>query len=131
MNQQPPPPAPADLHAPYLTRMMLIRRYSYLTLKFSHPIISESERWEASWNGGNAAEDTETALLAKVLEELQDCGDEGHLRETTGEKRDPTNAENIILLTQSLTCVFCDARERVITLYHPSPTVAESSQDPR
>jgi hypothetical protein len=43
MEQQPPPPAPADLNAPYVLRMMLIRRYRYLTLKFSNPIISESD----------------------------------------------------------------------------------------
>jgi hypothetical protein len=128
MEQQPLVPAPADLNAPYVLRMMLIRRYRYLTLKFSNPIISESGRWEASWNGGNAAADTEPALLAKVLEELQDCGDEGHLWETTAEKRDPANSENVIL-TQRLACAFCDDKERVITLYHPNPTVGESSQN--
>jgi len=127
MEEQPPPLAPAGLNAPYALRMMLIRRYRYLTLKFSNPVISESGRWEASWNGGSAAEDTETALLAKVLDELQDCGDEGHLWETTGEKRDPINSENVIL-TQRLACAFCDEKERVITLYHPNPTTTESSQ---
>ncbi len=128
MEEQPPPLAPAGLNAPYALRMTLIRRYWYLTVKFSNPIISESGRWEASWNGGNAAEDTETALLSKVLEEFQDCGGEGHLWETTGEKRDPGNSENIIL-TQRLACAFCDEKERVITLYRPSPTTTESSRN--
>jgi hypothetical protein len=127
MEEQPPPLAPAGFNAPYALRMMLIRRYRYLTLKFSNPIISESGPWEASWNGCNAAEDTETALLTKVLDEFQDCGDEGHLWETTGEKRDPTNSNNVIL-TQRLACAFCDEKERVITLYHPNPTTTESSQ---
>lgn len=110
--------------------MMLIRRYSYLTLKFSNPIISESGRWEASWNGGGTTGDTENALLAKVLEELEDCGSDGHLWETTGEKRDPANSENVIL-TQRLACAYCDEKDRVMTLYHPNPTVVESSQAAR
>jgi hypothetical protein len=130
MEETPPPPATADLNAPYKLRMTLIRRYSYLTLKFSNPVISESGRWEASWNGGNTAADGEAALLAKVLEELQDCGSEGHQWEMAAEKRDPTNSDNVIF-TQRLACDYCDEKERVITLYHPNPTVTESSQDAR
>jgi hypothetical protein len=126
MEEKPPPLAPVDLNAPYSLRMMLIRRYWYLTLKFSNPIISESGRWEASWNGGNAEENTEAELMAKVLELLEDCGGEGHLWETIGEKRDSTNSDNV-LLTQRLTCVFCDEKQRVIIIYHPNPTVVESS----
>jgi hypothetical protein len=128
MEQTPPPPPPADPHAPYPLRMTLIRRYSYLTLKFSSPVISESGLWEASWNGGDTQADTEPALLAKVFEEFQDCGDEGHSWETTGEIRDPTDSEKIIL-TQRLVCNYCDGKERVITLYHPAPTAAESYPD--
>jgi hypothetical protein len=95
MEQQPPPPLPPAPHltAPYALRMMLIRRYSYLTLNFSSPIISESGRWEASWNGGRGTtEDTEAALLARVLEELQDCGAENHSWETASEGAIPSTA---------------------------------------
>jgi hypothetical protein len=127
MEEKPPPLAAIDPSQPYALRMMLIRRYWYLTLKFSHPFISESGRWEASWNGGEAVEDTEPELMLKVLDLLEDCGDEGHLWETFGEKRDPTDSNNVIL-TQRRVCAFCDAKERVITIYHPNPTVVESSQ---
>jgi hypothetical protein len=104
--------------------MMLIRRYWYLTLKFSNPFISDSGRHEASWNGGDAVADTEVELMAKVLELLEDCGGEGHSWATENEKRDPANSENL-LLTQRLKCAFCDDRERVICVYHPNPTTAE------
>jgi hypothetical protein len=126
MEENPPPLAPADPSEPYALRMMLIRRYRYLTLKFSNPLVSESGHYEASWNGGNAVADTEPELLAKVLEALEDCGSDGHLWEMAGEKRDPSDSDNL-LLTQRLTCVFCDERERVITIYHPGPTATESS----
>ena len=108
--------------------MMLIRRYWYLTLKFSNPYISDSGRHEASWNGGNAVADTEAELMAKVLELLEDCGDEGHLWETVSEKRDPANSENL-LLTQHLKCAFCDERERVICVYHPNETPTEDRSE--
>jgi hypothetical protein len=124
MQENPPPLAPIDPSAPYAVRMMLIRRYWYLTLKFSNPYISESGRHEASWNGGDAVADTEPELMAKVLELLEDCGGEGHLWETVSENRDPANSENL-LLTQHLKCVFCDERERVLCVYHPNPTPAE------
>ena len=124
MEQKPPPLAPIDPDAPYAMRMMLIRRYWYLTLKFSHPFISESGHWVASWNGGQVQAITEAGLMAKALETLEDCGDEGHLWVTVGEKRDAVNNDNVIL-TQRLKCAFCDERERVICIYHPNPTVAE------
>jgi hypothetical protein len=126
MQESPPPLAPPDPSEPYALRMTLIRRYSHLNLKFSTPIVSESGKHEASWIGGNTAADTEAALLEKVLEAMGDCGSDGHLWESRSETRDPLNNDNI-LLTQSLTCVFCDPRERVITVYHPYPTVAEGS----
>ena len=107
-------------------RMMLIRRYWYLTLKFSHPFISDSGHWEASWNGGHVEAITEAELMVKALEALEDCGSDGHLWEMAGEKRDPSDSDNL-LITQRLTCVFCDERERVITIYHPGPTATESS----
>jgi len=124
MEEKPPPLAPIDPDAPYALRMMLIRRYWYLTLKFSNPYISESGRHEASWNGGDAVADTEAELMARVLELLEDCGDEGHSWVTESESRDPANSENL-LLTQRLKCAFCDERVRVICVYHPSPTTAE------
>ena len=126
MQETPPPPAQQGPSEPYALRMTLIRRYSHLNLKFSTPIVSESGKHEASWIGGNAAADTKTALLGKVLEAMGDCGSDGHLWESRSETRDPLNSENI-LLTQSLTCVFCDPRERVITICHPYPTAAEGS----
>jgi hypothetical protein len=126
MEEKPPPLASTDLSEPYAMRTMLIRRYWYLTLRFSNPLVSESGRHEASWNGGNAVADTEPDLLAEILEALEDCGGEGHLWETVGEKRNPANSDNV-LLTQRLSCVFCDEKERVITIYHPGPTVSESS----
>lgn len=121
MEEQPPPLAPIDPDAPYALRMMFIRRYWYLTLKFSQPFISESGRWEASWNGGHAVADTEDDLMVKALEALEDCGDENHLWVTVSEKRDPVNSDNV-LLTQRLECAFCDERERLISIYHPNPT---------
>ena len=129
MEEPSPPLAPPGTGGPYTLRMMLIRRYWHLTLKFWNPLISESGKYEATWIGGNAAADTEDELLKKVLEAMGDCGSNGHLWESLSETRDPANNDNV-LLTQSLTCAFCDERERVITIYHPHPTVAEESTDP-
>jgi hypothetical protein len=118
VDENSPQLAPIDPNAPYALRMMLIRRYYYLTLKFSNPFISESGRHEASWNGGEVVADTDPELMAKVLEALEDCGDEGHLWLTVSEIRDPLNSEKM-LLTQRLKCVYCDGRERVISVYRP------------
>jgi hypothetical protein len=127
MEEKQPPLAPIDPDAPYALRMMLIRRYWYLTLKFSPPFISESGHWEASWNGGQVQASTEAELMVKALEALEDCGDENHQWQTVGEKRDPTNHDNVIL-TQRLKCAFCDDRERVICIYYPNPTVTEQHE---
>jgi hypothetical protein len=127
MQEKPPPLAPIDPSAPYAMRMMLIRRYWYLTLKFSHPFISESGHWEASWNGGQVEAITEAEMLAKVLEALEDCGSDGHLWETFGERRDPADTDNV-LLAQRRVWFLCDPKERVITIYHPGRTVAETSR---
>jgi|SRR5450756_110376 len=121
MEETPPSLAPLDPSQPYALRMTLIRRYWHLVLKFTPPYISDSGRHEASWIGGDAIADTEAELLAKVLDEMGDCGDEGHVWVSCGEKRDGDN----VLLTQRLECIFCDGRERVVTVYHPHPTVAE------
>jgi hypothetical protein len=128
MSDNAPRLAPIDSTAPYALRMMLIRRYWYLTLKFSHPYISESGRWEASWNGGNTEADTQHELLAKTLEELEDCGGEEHFWKTIDEKRDSANSDNV-LLTQRRICDFCDAKVRVISIFHPNPTAIESCPD--
>ena len=117
------PPGPSE---PYALRMTLIRRYPHLNLKFPTPIASGSGKHEASWIGGNAIADTETALLGKVLEAMGDCGTAGHLWESRSEKRDPVDNDNI-LLTQTLACAYCDPRERVITIYRPYPAAAEGS----
>jgi hypothetical protein len=119
--------SPADSNASYKLRMLLIRRYYYLTLKFTNPFVSDSGHWEASWNGGKVQAITQTEMLTKVLAELEDCGSDGHIWETFGEKRDPTNSDNL-LLSQRLFCVFCDPKERVRTIFHPNPTVLESSR---
>lgn len=124
MEETSPSLAPPDSSEPYALRRMIILRYWHLNLKFSNPLVSESRKYEASWIGGNAVADTEAGLLAKVLEAMGDCGDEGHLWVSQSEKRDPEDNDNV-LFTQRLECVFCDERERVITVYHPHPTVAE------
>jgi hypothetical protein len=126
MEETSPPLAPIDPSEPYALRRMIILRYWHLNLKFSNPLISKSRKHEASWIGGNAVADTEAGLLAKVLDAMGDCGEEGHLWVSQSEKRDPEDNDNV-LLTQRLECVFCDERERVITVYHPHPTVAEES----
>jgi hypothetical protein len=124
MEEPTPQLAPLDPAAPYALRMTLIRRYWHLVLKFSHPYVSDSGRHEASWVGGNAVAETEAELLTKVLEAMGDCADEKHLWVTESEKRDPANRDNV-LCTQRLECVFCDERERVITVYRPHPILAE------
>src|SRR5450756_3095299 len=101
MQESPPPLAPPDPSEPYALRITLIRRYSHLNLKFSNPLISESGKHEASWIGGNAAADTEAALLAEVLEAMGGCGSDGHLWGSRRETRDPLNNDNICLLYTS------------------------------
>jgi hypothetical protein len=104
-------------------RIMLWARYQHLGLKFTSP--PESERFEASWNGGSAASDDEHELISTVLMELQDCGSSRHDWITTGEIPDPNNADNT-LRTQRLACVYCDPRERVITVSSPPAADADA-----
>ena len=125
MEERPPPLAPIDPSAPYALRMMLIRRYWYLTLKFSNPFISESGRHEASWNGGEAVADTEAELMVKVLELLEDCGDEGHLWVTASEKRDPVNSENLLMTQLCHTA----SRNSTFTPVDVSPEAPTESAD--
>ena len=91
-HQPPPPPLPRGLTAPYALRMMLIRRYSYLTLKFSSPVISKF------WPLGSVVEwrprhDRRHGSRAagQSPRGMQDCGAEGHWWETTGERREPVD----------------------------------------
>jgi hypothetical protein len=67
VEEEPLQLAPIAPDAPYALRMMLIRRYWHLALKFWHPYISDSGRHEASWIGGDAIADTEEELIGKVL----------------------------------------------------------------
>lgn len=120
--------APLDPSQPYALRMALVRRYWHLVLKFTHPYLSDSGRYEASWISGDAVADTETELLAKVLEAMGDCGDEKHMWITKSEVRDPLKNDNL-LVTQRLHCPYCDKRDRTITIYHPQPTDSEVAAD--
>lgn len=128
MEEQAPPLAPMGPSQPDALRMTIIRRYWHLVLKFTPPYLSDSGNYEASWIGGSAVADTEAELLAKVLAVMGDCGGEGHLWVSESETRDPVNRDNV-LLTQRLKCSFCDERERVITVYHPHPTIAEEESE--
>jgi hypothetical protein len=76
MEEPPPQLAPIDPGQPYTLRMTLVRRYWHLCLKISHPFISESGRYEASWIGGDAVADIEDELLAKVLHAMGDSGEQ-------------------------------------------------------
>jgi hypothetical protein len=107
-----------DESTPAGLRITLAARYRHLALKFNVPSVSE--KFEASWNGGGAVADSEDELLDKVLEELQDCGTERHDWVTVSDISDPNNPDNI-LQTQRLECIYCDSRERVITISAPLP----------
>jgi hypothetical protein len=101
------------LSTPAGLRTWLEARYRHLALTFSVP--PASEKFEASWNGGSAVEDSEAELLDKVLEELQDCGTAKHEWVFVSEvphPDDPNSAQR----TQQLECVYCDSRKRVITV---------------
>jgi hypothetical protein len=107
-----------DLSTAAGIRIMLWARYQHLRLKFTMP--PESEKFEASWNGGNAVGDSEDELIAKVLEDLEDCGGQRHDWVTASEKPDPIDSGRT-LRTQRLECIYCDSRERVITIPNPPP----------
>jgi hypothetical protein len=98
-----------------------MRRYWHRVLKFYHPYISDSGRHEATWTGGSAVADTEAELLEKVLDAMGDCGSDSHSWVTVSERREGDS----VVLTQQLSCPYCDEREQMITVYHPQPTNAE------
>ena len=52
-------------------RIALVAAHAARVLKITHPYVSDSGRWEATWTGGGSAiADTEAELLADVTERL-------------------------------------------------------------
>jgi hypothetical protein len=52
-------------------RIALVAAHAARVLKITHPYVSDSGRWEASWtDGGSAVADTEDELLADVTARL-------------------------------------------------------------
>ena len=52
-------------------RIALVAAHAARVLKISHPYVSDSGRWEATWTGGGCAvADTEDELLAAVAGRL-------------------------------------------------------------
>jgi hypothetical protein len=52
-------------------RIALVAAHAARVLKITHPYVSDSGRWEATWTGGGSAvADTEDELLAHVTERL-------------------------------------------------------------
>jgi hypothetical protein len=53
------------------SRIALVAAHAPRVLKITHPYVSDSGRWEASWTGGGSAvADTEDELLADVAARL-------------------------------------------------------------
>ena len=52
-------------------RIALVTAHAGRVLKITHPYVSDSGRWEATWTGGGSAvADTEDELLAVVVARL-------------------------------------------------------------
>jgi hypothetical protein len=52
-------------------RIALVTAHAGRVLKITHPYVSDSGRWEATWTGGGSAmADTEDELLAAVAAHL-------------------------------------------------------------
>jgi hypothetical protein len=52
-------------------RIALVTAHAGRVLKITHPYVSDSGRWEATWTeGGSAVADTEDELLAAVAARL-------------------------------------------------------------
>jgi len=52
-------------------RIALVTAHAGRVLKITHPYVSDSGRWEATWTGGGSAvADTEDELLAAVADRL-------------------------------------------------------------
>ena len=53
------------------SRIALVAAHAARVLKITHPYVSDSGRWEATWpGGGSASADTEDELLADVAARL-------------------------------------------------------------
>ncbi|MGH3281996.1 MAG: hypothetical protein ACRDNW_23070 [Trebonia sp.] len=53
------------------SRIALVAAHAARVLKITHPYVSDSGRWEATWtDGGSAVADTEDELLADVAARL-------------------------------------------------------------
>lgn len=53
------------------SRIALVAAHAGRVLKITHPFVSDSGRWEATWTGGGSAmADTEDELLADVAARL-------------------------------------------------------------
>jgi hypothetical protein len=53
------------------SRIALVAAHAVRVLKITHPYVSDSGRWEATWTGGGSASaDTEDELLANVAARL-------------------------------------------------------------
>lgn len=53
------------------SRIALVAAHAARVLKITHPYVSDSGRWEATWTGGGlAVADTEDELLADVAARL-------------------------------------------------------------
>ena len=71
-------PSPPGAQLPAATRparsvgrIALVAAHAGRVLKITHPYVSDSGRWEATWTGGGSAvADTEDELLAAVASHL-------------------------------------------------------------
>jgi len=66
--RRPPVPSGPDCTA---SRIALVTAHAGRVLKITHPYVSDSGRWEATWTGGGSAvADTEVELLADIAARL-------------------------------------------------------------
>jgi hypothetical protein len=72
VTRRPPVPG-ADRPDCAASRIALVTAHAGRVLKITHPYVSDSGRWEATWTGGGAAvADTEHELLADIAARLGD-----------------------------------------------------------
>lgn len=66
------PPAPGgDRPDCAARRIALVTAHAGRVLKITHPYVSDSGRWEATWTGGGSAvADTENELLTDIAARL-------------------------------------------------------------
>ena len=66
-----PPLLALDRPSPAASRIALVAAHADRVLKITHPYVSDSGRWEATWTGGGQAiADSEDELLAAVTARL-------------------------------------------------------------